>query len=364
MLGVDVSNLQGAIDWPKVRAAGVEYAYLKATEGATFKDGQFLTNVARAREVGIKVGAYHYARPENNTPEAEAENFLSVVGKLDLRPSLDHEGISGMRWDGTATVYVNGVRRTPLELVTWGQEWLALVENQLRVRPVFYTYPSFWQTNLGATNAFVGYPLWLASYNVNDGTRYSYRPLRADWPVALHQYTSNGRISGISSVVDLNHAENFAAIASLGEPTMTLPNWLETIDNVIHVKKWVYDFIRWRLILKADPSSRPADAPGAIPAPVWRITEASHALAKEYAQQQLASLTAERDELKTRLANSDKELAALRPALVSALADKETAELHAAELQRAVDGLTEANRRFQQNFTAWTEELRRTIFGG
>src|SRR5690349_7236247 len=58
--GVDVSAHQGTIDWPTVAADGVSAAYLKATEGATFRDPAFAHNWQQARAAGLQVGAYHF----------------------------------------------------------------------------------------------------------------------------------------------------------------------------------------------------------------------------------------------------------------------------------------------------------------
>ena len=38
MLGIDVSNHQGNINWSAVKQSGIEVAYIKATEGDYFKD--------------------------------------------------------------------------------------------------------------------------------------------------------------------------------------------------------------------------------------------------------------------------------------------------------------------------------------
>jgi hypothetical protein len=67
------------IDWRRVRAAGFEFAFLKATERRrTFDDERFGFNRRAAKAAGFVVGAYHFARPDNNSPEAEAQHFPSL----------------------------------------------------------------------------------------------------------------------------------------------------------------------------------------------------------------------------------------------------------------------------------------------
>ena len=61
--GIDVSKHQGTIDWAKVKAAGVQFAMLRAGYGRydNQKDEQFEVNYKGATAAGIPVGAYHYS---------------------------------------------------------------------------------------------------------------------------------------------------------------------------------------------------------------------------------------------------------------------------------------------------------------
>src|SRR5690606_5867024 len=58
--GIDISKWQGDIDWHAVRASGVAFAFIKATEGADHADERFAENWAAARRAGVPRGAYHY----------------------------------------------------------------------------------------------------------------------------------------------------------------------------------------------------------------------------------------------------------------------------------------------------------------
>src|SRR5215218_9032286 len=76
--GVDVSHYQGNVDWAEVEAAGVGFAFLKATEGTTFTDRTFRRHWAALGETRILRGAYHRFRPGRDAA-AQAEHFLAVV---------------------------------------------------------------------------------------------------------------------------------------------------------------------------------------------------------------------------------------------------------------------------------------------
>ena len=58
--GIDVSAHQRAIDWQAVAADGIEFAYVKATEGGDFTDRRFADNWAAADAAGLDRGAYHF----------------------------------------------------------------------------------------------------------------------------------------------------------------------------------------------------------------------------------------------------------------------------------------------------------------
>ena len=62
--GIDASHWQGAINWTRVAGASKKFVYLKTTEGTTYVDPTFASNRSGARAAGIKVGAYHFARPD------------------------------------------------------------------------------------------------------------------------------------------------------------------------------------------------------------------------------------------------------------------------------------------------------------
>lgn len=73
--GIDVSSHQNNIDWSSVRRGGIDFAFIKATEGGDFVDDHFATNWAGSAAAGLKHGAYHFltlCRPGAD----QADNFL------------------------------------------------------------------------------------------------------------------------------------------------------------------------------------------------------------------------------------------------------------------------------------------------
>src|SRR5438132_3059527 len=155
--GIDVSNVNGHVDWAAVAGAGPQYVFLKATEGLTFVDKRFASHRSEARAAGLRVGFYHFARPDLHPhgATAEAAHFAHVVGTIapdELRPVLDHEKAASI---------------SPAEMTAWAGTFLAEVERLTGVRPILYSYPDFIATHMGRAHSLGGYPLWLASYGPN-----------------------------------------------------------------------------------------------------------------------------------------------------------------------------------------------------
>jgi MYXO-CTERM domain-containing protein len=205
--GIDVSKWQGAIDWPAVADAGIQFAFIRTTHGVGTIDEYFDDNWRQAREVGIVRGPYQYLAADQD-PIAQADLMLSMIGQLepgDLPPVLDVEDPNGIPAPAT---YVANVRA-----------WMDHVEAALGVRPIIYTGKYYWQDHLASSNAFVDYPLWLAQYR--DGCPDTPTPYTR-W--AFWQHTSTGHVTGISGNVDrdwfngtLDDLRALGAVATCGD---------------------------------------------------------------------------------------------------------------------------------------------------
>jgi lysozyme len=105
--GIDVSHHQGSIDWKRVKEADYTFAYLKATEGADFRDTRYQQNWAEARSVGLVVGAYHFftfcARGAD-----QADHFLGVIAEQEhvLPLGVDVEFTGNCKaWDSVPAIH-------------------------------------------------------------------------------------------------------------------------------------------------------------------------------------------------------------------------------------------------------------------
>jgi len=184
--GIDVSRYQETIAWDvvkemKVKNIQLSFAFIKATEGISNIDPQFYRNWKKSKQAGIIRGAYHFFNASKDGRE-QAENFIKTVGleKNDLPPVLDIEQLNGI----SITVFKKEVK-----------EWLDIIENYYKVKPLIYTNVGFYTRNLG--KEFDSYPLWAAHY-----FQYNEPSINRNWN--FWQHSEEGRVSGILSKVDFN----------------------------------------------------------------------------------------------------------------------------------------------------------------
>jgi lysozyme len=191
VLGIDVSAYQRSISWKAIKEAGLEFGFIKATEGTGYANSHYEPHRKAARRRTIPVGAYHFAHPDfDDGPDAEADHFLEVATPRegDLLPVLDLERRG----------------RSAQDTARWANRWLRRVEKRIGEPPILYTYSSFAQFLVGHERRLTRYPLWLANYGKNNGRIHPVSTVGA-WPsVVVHQYTSEGRIPGYSGPLDLN----------------------------------------------------------------------------------------------------------------------------------------------------------------
>lgn len=184
--GIDVSHHQSSIDWADVKAMQIKkvqigFCFIKATEGSSTIDSRFRSNWRAAKNAGMIRGAYHFFNPNRSGIE-QARSFIEMVKlqKGDLPPVLDFEQVSA-------------VPKTILQKRV--QDWLNVVEDHYKIKPIIYTGAVFYSRFLG--DKFDDYPLWVAHYLVKDKPRIS-RP----W--TFWQHSELGHVNGITTFVDFN----------------------------------------------------------------------------------------------------------------------------------------------------------------
>jgi len=187
--GTDVSKYQGEVDWHALRRGGIQFAFIKATEGGDRVDDLFHQNWQGARSAGIPSGAYHFfsfCRPAIE----QARWFIRHVprDKSALPPVLD------MEWNHLSPTCK---LRPPAESVRAEmQVFLDIIERHYGKRPIIYTSIDFFDDN--GLWRVKGYPFWLRSVAGHPDGKYDNHP----W--VFWQYTGTGVLPGIKGNADIN----------------------------------------------------------------------------------------------------------------------------------------------------------------
>lgn len=191
--GIDVSKFQGTIDWDKVAADGVEFAFVRVGfrgygTGKLVEDETFDQNMKGALSAGIKVGVYFYTQAVTEEELLEEANFvLEKIApyKIECPVVFDVEKVSGD--DGR----MNGLsveERTNLTLL-----FCQTIDNA-GYKPMIYH-----NMEMGALMLDIAslekYDKWFAYYNQDMYYPYAYK---------IWQYSDEGVVDGIKGPVDLN----------------------------------------------------------------------------------------------------------------------------------------------------------------
>lgn len=192
-VGIDVSELQGTINWQSVKNDGISFAFVRAgyrgtTEGGLFADSMFEENLSNAAAADLQVGTYFYSQATSvEEAQQEADLVLSLLNgrNLDSPIVFDHEQ------DTTTGARGNNVDRATLTAAA--RAFCERVEAAGYTSMIYGNKVDIARLNLSDLE---GRLVWFAEYNANQPS--------GQFDFALWQYTNSGSVSGISTPVDLN----------------------------------------------------------------------------------------------------------------------------------------------------------------
>ena len=187
--GIDVAKYQTDIDWATARANGVNFAFIKATEGGDRVDEMFRDHWRGAGRAGVARGAYHFfyhCRPAIE----QARWYIAHVPKTAgmLPPVLD------MEWTPFSPTCT--IRRTPEEIRRDAAIFVRAVTDHYGVRPILYTSIDFFEDN--QMWRVGGVDFWLRAVAKHPNDLYDGQ----SW--TFWQYTSTGLVPGVAGKVDIN----------------------------------------------------------------------------------------------------------------------------------------------------------------
>ena len=213
--GLDVSYWQAEIDWKRVRATGVRFAFIKATEGVAYTDSTFVANWEGAGANGLLRGAYCFFHP-NQDPRQQAARFLRTIRDRDSDPELP------------CSIDLEVTDAIPNKKIISGAKiWLDEVAQGLGRRPMIYSGVSFLETHFSEGGQppdwSQDYPLWLGWFPRKYVPGMSPLMPKGWIKWIFWQYSGKGRLGGIDAPVDLDvfngTMEQLSAFAAAGAPT-------------------------------------------------------------------------------------------------------------------------------------------------
>lgn len=190
-MGIDVSKHNGNIDWNAVKNSGISFVVIRcgyrgSATGVLVEDPKFRSNIKGAKAAGLKVGVYFFSQAVNEVEAVEeasmAVSLVSGYG-LDMPIFLDVESAGG-RADGISKDARTAVCRAFCQTVQNSGYSAGIYANKT------------WFNEKINTSSLTSYKIWLAQY----ASTPTYTTTRYD----MWQYSSKGRVSGISGDVDLD----------------------------------------------------------------------------------------------------------------------------------------------------------------
>ena len=234
--GIDVSTYQGVVDWAKVKADGIDFAIIKATQGRSetgtyrnFTDSQFVRNIVGAHQAGARCGVYHYLTAQTvSEAMEEAELFLSAVAPyrniIDLWAVVD---VESRHLPKDKTLLTQIVNTFCSRMVSAGY------------RPMVYTNPDFLKNRL---NDISYWDMWLALWRNKANV-----PALSDYPNMKVWQWGAEVVDGVTGKVDANYM--IADIEDEEPPkseTVVKPNHngdVNKMDNT--ASEWAAGAVKW-----------------------------------------------------------------------------------------------------------------------
>ncbi|ONI85286.1 hypothetical protein ALI144C_13340 [Actinosynnema sp. ALI-1.44] len=228
--GIDIYRYQTVTDWNAVRNSGVQFVWVKLSDGFGPAIVRGDRHVGGAKSVGIPVGGYHFA--QKGDPPRQARVFLGELNRLGafgIVPALDIEN-TGVSWGGQeahdfSVAFLSELRRHVSRVALYAN---TSELRAMRAAEVVAKVP--------------GTVVWEANYGNNNGQQHALPPNAWAPHRCAHQFTSVGRVPGIIENTDIN--ESFIDLGLESEMewndvrthgrtglTMQVGDWIGEIKN-------------------------------------------------------------------------------------------------------------------------------------
>lgn len=220
---IDVSSWQGDIDWAKAKADGVEGAIIRLGYGwGNYADAKAQRNINECKRLGIPFGIYWYSYAyDANCARAEGNDVAAKLRQMGVSPNdlkyPVYYDLEKWTWAGHTPP------TNPNVYSGMADAWYGALQSAGYKNLGVYSYTSYLQGPLNNSSIYAK-TRWVAQYGAQMGYN-AFGTNDRGW-----QYTSSGRINGISGSVDMNAfgSKNYAQDSSVIDvrkmPVVSVPD--------------------------------------------------------------------------------------------------------------------------------------------
>lgn len=191
ILGVDISEHNGNVDFAKMKADGVKFVMLRSSWGHFEEDAKVRDNVKKCKAAGMPYGFYHYSYADTEAnAKTEASKFVALckeLGGATYPLCLDMEDADGWKKENGVGDSMN-IKTIQIfkDAIEGAGEYMTLYMSKSwfdRLTPLN-------KTLINSIDA------WLAHWGVSEPSM----------DCGMWQYTSDGDVNGSSARTDMNYA--------------------------------------------------------------------------------------------------------------------------------------------------------------
>ena len=231
--GIDVSKYQKTIDWPAVKASGVEFASIRAgyrgyERGTLAADSSFDRNMQGAIQAGVKVGIYIFSQAITEAEAVDEANYVisraeQYRSSVSMPIVLDYEYASTGNGEGGRLYNAHLSRESATAVCNAFSQRI----REAGYTPMVYANKHMLQNalNAGSLNSMI----WLANYTSETTYAGEYQ---------FWQYSSKGSVNGISGNTDVNFwysGSPSSAGNNTGSVENSSGNWANSGNAAINV---------------------------------------------------------------------------------------------------------------------------------
>ncbi len=223
--GMDISYFQGNIDFSKVKSSGINFAIIREGYRQTV-DTKFATYVKGCKDNGIEIkGVYHFSYALN-VEQAKQEAKFCIQQMKNAGLGKDVIIFFDFEYDTVTKAKNQGVNLGYNECNAHTKAFCEYVTSQ-GYKAGIYANGDYYK-NMYDKSLLSKYIFWLADYSGDP-----------DYPCIFHQYTSSGKVNGISGNVDLNYYYGSSTSSSSSSNTQSNAKVRSRAAVVDLLKSWL-----------------------------------------------------------------------------------------------------------------------------